>query len=177
MKRLFEATTSCLKDQDVTIVPARQRESWNWAQSMLQWFIRFSEFLVHLGKTLMQWSQRQDLLCELHVTFLFTYIFVARMHVHVRQWLLKSLYPSDWNRSISAETNAFHFPPELCLISLQNVPAISCYLLLLLPPATGFCRCNHIMNRIHFPWYLLSSIILQWNALFLQIRTRWIRWN
>ena len=41
------------------------------------------------------------------------------MHVHVRQWLLKSLYPSDWNRSISAETNAFHFPPELCLISYK----------------------------------------------------------
>ena len=58
---LFEPATSCVGDQDATTAPARhrwQRGSLNWTQFMLQWFIRFpefagfTEFLIHLGKTL-----------------------------------------------------------------------------------------------------------------------------
>ena len=52
--------TSCVRDQDTTTAPARhmwETGSLNWAQFMLQQFIRFpgfaefSEFLFHLGKT------------------------------------------------------------------------------------------------------------------------------
>ena len=52
--------TSCVRDQDATTAPPRhmwETGSLNWAQFMLQWFIRFpeiaefSEFLFHLGKT------------------------------------------------------------------------------------------------------------------------------
>ena len=51
------AAASCVRDQDATTVPARhvwETGSLNYAQFMLQWFIRFpefSEFLFHLGKT------------------------------------------------------------------------------------------------------------------------------
>ena len=43
----LEPATSCVRDQDATIAPARhmwETESLNWAQSMLQLFIRFPEF-------------------------------------------------------------------------------------------------------------------------------------
>ena len=63
----------------------------------------------------MQWSLRQVVLCESPRVWHFIHLILVA-HTHV---LLKSLYPSDWNRSISAETNAFHFPPELCLISYK----------------------------------------------------------
>ena len=66
--------TSCVRDQDVTTSPARhvwEIGSLNWAEFMLQWFIRFpefSEFLFHLGKTPMTnvayclpWSQSLSL--------------------------------------------------------------------------------------------------------------------
>ena len=62
--------TSCVRDQDATTVPARhmwETVSLNWAQFMLQWFIRFpefSEFLFHLGKTpisLLHLSQRRPI--------------------------------------------------------------------------------------------------------------------
>ena len=44
----FERATSCVRDQDATTVPARDMWdtiSLNWAQFMLQWFIRFPEFV------------------------------------------------------------------------------------------------------------------------------------
>ena len=43
----LEPATSCVRDQDATTVPARYMSgtvSLNWAQFMLQWFIRFPEF-------------------------------------------------------------------------------------------------------------------------------------
>ena len=43
----LEPTTSCVRDQDATIVPARhmlETGSLDSAQFMLQWFIRFLEF-------------------------------------------------------------------------------------------------------------------------------------
>ena len=43
----LELGTSCVRDQDATTAPARhlwEAGSLNWAQFMLQWFIRFSEF-------------------------------------------------------------------------------------------------------------------------------------
>ena len=46
LKRL-EPATSCVRDQDVTTAPVRhmwETGSLNWAQFMLQWFIRFPEF-------------------------------------------------------------------------------------------------------------------------------------
>ena len=55
-----QLATSCVRDQDATTAPARHRwetGSLNWAQYMLQSFIRspkfteFNEFLFHLGKT------------------------------------------------------------------------------------------------------------------------------
>ena len=58
--RTCHPATSCVRGvrgQDATTVPARhmwQTGSLNWAQFMLQWFIRFpefSEFLFQLGKT------------------------------------------------------------------------------------------------------------------------------
>ena len=56
VKRL-EPATPCVRNQDATTVPSRhmwETGSLNWAQFMLQWFIRFpefSEFLYHLRKT------------------------------------------------------------------------------------------------------------------------------
>ena len=46
--------TLCVRDQDATTAPARhmwETGSLNWAQFMLQWFIKFTEFMFHLGKT------------------------------------------------------------------------------------------------------------------------------
>ena len=43
----LEPATSCIRDQDVATAPARhmwKTGSLNWAQFMLQWFIRFLEF-------------------------------------------------------------------------------------------------------------------------------------
>ena len=43
----FEPATSCIRDQDATTAPARhmwKTVSLNWAQFMLQWFIKFPEF-------------------------------------------------------------------------------------------------------------------------------------
>ena len=54
--RTCHPATFCVRDQDATTVPARhmwETGSLNWAQLMLQWFIRFpefSEFLFHLGE-------------------------------------------------------------------------------------------------------------------------------
>ena len=57
--RTCHPATSCVRDQNATTVPARHMwKTWslNWAQFMLQWFIRFpkfaefSEFLFYLGK-------------------------------------------------------------------------------------------------------------------------------
>ena len=56
----LEPTTFCVTDQDATTVPARHMwgtGSLNWAQFILQWFVRFLEFpeftelSFHLGKT------------------------------------------------------------------------------------------------------------------------------
>ena len=65
---------SCVRDQDATAVLARhmwETESLNWAHFMLQWFIRFpefvefSEFLFHLGKTLLSnWTDSGTLLAD-----------------------------------------------------------------------------------------------------------------
>ena len=58
--RTCHPATSCVRDQDATTAPARhmwETGSSKWAQFMLQWSIRFSEFtklselLFHLGKT------------------------------------------------------------------------------------------------------------------------------
>ena len=43
----LKPATSCVRNQDVTTMPTRhtwETGSLNWAQLMLQWFIRFSEF-------------------------------------------------------------------------------------------------------------------------------------
>ena len=58
-KRLWTcySATSCVRVQDATTAPAIhmwETGSLNWAQFMLQWFIRFPEFSglpFHLGKT------------------------------------------------------------------------------------------------------------------------------
>ena len=45
--RTSHTATSCVRDQDATTAPARhmwETGSLNWAQFMLQWFIRFPEF-------------------------------------------------------------------------------------------------------------------------------------
>ena len=60
MAQTCHPATSCVRDQDATTAPARymwETGSLNWAQFILQWFIRFpefSEFLFHLGKTPMK---------------------------------------------------------------------------------------------------------------------------
>ena len=52
--RTCHPSTSCVRDQDATTVSVRhmwETGSLIWPQFMLQWFIRFPEFLFHLGKT------------------------------------------------------------------------------------------------------------------------------
>ena len=58
--RICRPSTSRVRDQDATTVPAWhlwETRSFNWAQFMLQWFIRYpefaelSEFPFHLGRT------------------------------------------------------------------------------------------------------------------------------
>ena len=61
----WNPATSCVRDQDATTAQARhmwETGSLNWAQFMLQWFLRFPEFaefsecLFHLGKTQMSFT-------------------------------------------------------------------------------------------------------------------------
>ena len=60
MAQTCRPATSCVRDQDAPTALARhmwETGSLNWAQFILQWFIRFhefSEFLFHLGKTPMK---------------------------------------------------------------------------------------------------------------------------
>ena len=78
-KRLFEPATSLWCNWIANTATARhrwQRGSLNWTQFMLQWFIRFpefagfTEFLIHLGKTLILHVTRPRILtCQVASLF------------------------------------------------------------------------------------------------------------